>query len=238
MAEWPRVSTILREMGLYNGSPEDLILALAKIAARPDLSDEEIATIRLAIQKLKGSDVPFYYEPKHRRRGRYVDHWCNEIASGRSVPTEWWAGKSGEPSKNDEVEHESTRPFIEAYQAFLRETGFKMEHCALEVRNSIHRYVGHIDQLGRFARPALLDLKTGGESDWHRLQLGLYKPAVAETLRAAKLAHGPYLADRYNLYLTNDGKYRLVKRDNPRDITEACILAQAWHVINAMKGAV
>ena len=170
----------------------------------------------------------FYYEPRHRRRGRYADYWANELGAGKPGPAaEWYARKSGDPGKADEVEHEDCRPFIEAYMQFLRETQFTLECCAFEVRNTACRYVGHVDQLGRFPQQFndevfnLIDIKTGGESDWHKYQLGLYAPAVNETAKV-------FVLHRYNLYLTNDGKYRLVERKDRRDVTEALILAQAW----------
>lgn len=162
----------------------------------------------------------FYFEPRHRRRGRLCDAACNLLGAGHEIETDWWSRTSGERD-DDRVEHEETRPFIEAYMQCLRETGFTMTHCAEEVRSGF-RYVGHIDQIGHFPEqvPSLIDIKTGGESDWHRYQLGLYQPAVVETLRLH--------CKRYNLYLTNDGKYRLVERKDRRDISESLILAQAW----------
>lgn len=167
----------------------------------------------------------WYYQPKHLRRGRLVDAACNILGAGRSIEPDWWAMTSGERD-DDRVPHTDCRPYIDAYATFLRETGFRMTHCAVEVRNAAYRYIGHIDQLGllpaRTFGAALIDIKTGGESDWHRLQLGGYKPAVIQTIGE--------VPDRFNLYLTNDGKYRLVCRNNPRDVSEFAILAQAWHI--------
>jgi len=176
---------------------------------------------------LLGVDFP-WFEPKHRRRGRYVDHWCNEIGRRSDGPDEeWYARKSGDPAQGDEIEHEICRPFIDAYRQALAETNATMTHCALEVRNTACRYVGHIDQVWDLFGSALIDIKTGGESDWHKYQLGLYQPAVVETLKI--------FPRRYNLYLTYEngkGKYRLFERKDRRDIAEAIILAQAWHIVH------
>ena len=166
-----------------------------------------------------------WFEPKHSRRGRYVDECCNLLAKGKDIEPEWWALKSGDPQKHDEIEHEWCRPYVEAYVKFLAETRFEMMHCAVEVRNSVDRVIGHIDQHGwLYERPTLLDLKSGGESDWHRWQLGGYQPAVIETLKV--------VPDRFNLYLCSDGSYQLVQRKDRRDIVEFQALARAWWVLH------
>ncbi len=173
----------------------------------------------------------FYFQEKHRRRGRYVDFWANEIGmSGPGPDADWYARSSGDPEQKDEIAHEECRPYIDAYLKAKAEIGFTMTHCAIEVRNSVCRYIGHIDQVWERERcqPSLIDIKTGGESDWHKYQLALYQPAVMETL-------GLYTR-RYNLYLTNDGKYRLVERKEHRDLSEATILAQAWHIMHGRNG--
>jgi hypothetical protein len=176
----------------------------------------------------------WYFEPKHRRRGRLVDAACNLLGAGHEIEKDWWGRTSGERD-DDRVAHEECRPFIEAYMQFLRETGFRIKHCALEVKNSACRYIGHIDQIGDIPSQSrnwplsLIDIKTGGESDWHKYQLGLYIPAVNETLET-------FSQRRYNLYLTNDGKHRLVERKDRRDISEALILAQAWHLTFGRNG--
>ena len=167
----------------------------------------------------------FYYEPRHRRRGRLVDSCCNLLGRNIKIEDEWWEQCSG-VRDDDRVFHHEVRPFVAAYEKFLSETGFKMTSCADTVKNSVDRVIGHTDQIGHLepTRHALLDLKTGGESEFHRLQLGGYQPAVLETLGI--------MVDRFNLYLTDDGKYRLQKRPDRRDITEFSALARAWWVLH------
>lgn len=173
-----------------------------------------------------------WFEPRHSRRGRLVDAACNILGKGCVIDPAWWHGASGEPGRDDDyTRHEVCRPFIDAYLSFLRETGFTMTHCAVEVRNTVVRVIGHIDQIGTLdtGLQALVDIKTGGESKWHPLQLGGYHPAVIETLKIVPV--------RYNLYLTDDGKYRLVRRHDARDINEFLCLARAWWVCRKYKGA-
>ena len=166
----------------------------------------------------------FYFEPRHRRRGRLVDAACNLLGRGIKIEDEWWEQCSG-VRDDDRVFHHEVRPFVAAYEKFLAETGFKLRYHAAEVRNSVDRYIGHIDQVGDlYDGTTTLDLKTGGESEFHRFQLGGYGPAVLESLGLH--------TRRANLYLTDDGKYRLVKRCDRRDITEFQALARAWWVLH------
>ncbi len=179
-------------------------------------------------------DAP-YYEPKHRRRGRLVDAAVNILGMGGTIADDWWDRTSGERD-DDRVEHKDCLPFIVAYQHAQRELGFKVTQAPVEAITSIYPlYVGHPDQIWQYYGDALVDIKTGAEPSrdslterYHRYQLGLYYPPVSANL-------GRFLR-RYNLYLTNDGKYRLVERKDRRDVTEALILAQAWHLVHGRNG--
>ena len=172
-----------------------------------------------------------WFKSKHSRRGRLTDHACNLLGRGLQIEAEWWKRASGspDPALDDWVAHEDCRPYIEQYQKAQAEIGFTVTHAGFEqltLRNSVYGYVGHADQVWTVPSdnepPWLVDLKTGGTSEWHRLQLGLYKPAAIETLKIVPVC--------YNLYLNPDG-YKLVKRDDPRDVKEALILAQSYHVL-------
>lgn len=176
-------------------------------------------------------DAP-YYEPKHRRRGRLVDAAVNLIGMGKTIEEDWWDRTSGERD-DDRVAHRETLPFIEAYMQAQGELRFKVTHCALELRHHAPSYVGHPDQLWDYSGLALVDVKTGPEppkdsiAEWyHRYQLGLYYPMILHFFEHR------LVPKRFNLYLTNDGKYRLVERKDRRDVTEALVLAQAWHLVH------
>lgn len=228
--QWPRATEILRDLGFLTGNPEALLKGLYDVLLNDALTEDQRLTILDAIDRLKGTAPPPFYKPKHLRRGRLVDAACNLLGAGRTIDPAWWEGVSGE-GDDDRVEHEECRPFIDAYAKFLKETRFTMNYCALKVQNTTLRYVGHIDQIGAFRGSdvlALLDLKTGGKSNWHRLQLGLYAPAVMEKLHLLRLR-------RFNLYLTGDGKYELVERKYRGDVEEAKMLAGAWWIRQQQK---
>lgn len=161
-----------------------------------------------------------WFQNKHRRRGRYVDHWCNMIGIGADGPDEaWYSRRSGDPSFNDEVIHEECRPFIEAYIKAKKHYGFKVTHHQVKVRNTEERYTGTLDQI--WDGLDVVDIKTGYESDWHWAQVALYQPAALETL-------GLRLG-RWNLYLNPKWKrcpFRLIERKD--DIEQAIEIVRAW----------
>lgn len=176
----------------------------------------------------------WYFEPKHRRRGRLVDAAVNILGDGGEIGPAWWERTSGERD-DDRVAHEECRPFIEAYMKARRELDFTMTHCAFEVISRTPFYIGHPDQVWEYHGDALIDVKTGEPPPeqsltemYHRYQLGLYLPPVAALINAHPR--------RYNLYLLNDGRYRLVERKDRRDISEALILGQAWHLTFGRNG--
>lgn len=162
---------------------------------------------------------------RHLRRGRLVDYACNLVGQGLQVEGEWWKRASGSPDPrlNDWIAHEDCRPYINSYTKALEETGGKLLHWAFEVVNPVVGYVGHCDQVWMLdGREASVELKCGKEEDWHALQSGAYLPGIIAKFR--------FVPRRYNLYLTEES-YKLVRRDDPRDVKEFEALARAYHVL-------
>ena len=89
---------------------------------------------------------------------------------------------------------------LEAYQAFVRDKRPTWWYIERAFWHRALRYGGRPDRVFRqFAGcdgPGVLEIKTGGESDWHALQLAGY-----QRLRPA--------GSRWVLYLGDDGRYRL-----------------------------
>ena len=56
----------------------------------------------------------------------------------------------------------AVRPYLDAYDRFVRESGFRAERMEFEVRHDVWRYVGHPDILGWLnGQRILVDVKTG-----------------------------------------------------------------------------
>ena len=96
---------------------------------------------------------------------------------------------------------ESYYPYVIAYTIFARDTGFipdLIEHMAF---HPTFRYAGTLDRVGRISGShKLIDIKTGTELPWHKIQTAGYADLVAEQYPGV-LRHG--------LYLQANGKYKL-----------------------------
>lgn len=99
--------------------------------------------------------------------------------------------------------------YILAYERFKRECNFKPESIEKYVACMEHRYAGTIDRVGALGtRPVILDLKTGHKERWHGLQLAGYRYAYGSN------AHGIL-----GLYLSDDGKYKVVEYDYTKELS-------------------
>jgi hypothetical protein len=98
--------------------------------------------------------------------------------------------------------HPTIRPFFDAYQRFVAETGHVVEEAELELVSDKLGVIGHLDQVSR--KGAIWDLKTGDDPDLFgaRLQLGGYELLYQERYNGAS-------AGRYVLNLRKNGTYRV-----------------------------
>lgn len=103
--------------------------------------------------------------------------------------------------------------YLEGYKLFITEMDFNVLDNEVIVYNQLYGYCGKYDKRGVFRdkpnRKALIDVKTGQKEWWHPLQSIAY---------AICLEDGPY--DRYALYLTHDGKYKLVPHTRRADFQD------------------
>lgn len=67
----------------------------------------------------------------------------------------------------------------------------------------------------------IVDYKTGGRYDWHRLQLALYAVLVERSRGWRDDFMADTIQKRLSVYLLPDGKYRLVSHSGRSDILEA-----------------
>lgn len=100
----------------------------------------------------------------------------------------------------------TARPYLNAYKEFKNTSGVKIHKIEYQCYSSIYRIAGTVDRVVNFqGHPAIIDLKTGLKSKWHSLQTAGY----------ALILGADY--ERYNLYLSKTGTYRLDQHRNLKD---------------------
>ena len=98
------------------------------------------------------------------------------------------------------------QPYLEAYRAFKRDTGIRITAVEYPCYNLVYRIAGTIDRIALFRNtPAVIDIKTGSTAPWHPLQTAGY----------VLILDGDY--ERFNLYLSAGGTYRLIQHRDPLD---------------------
>jgi len=92
------------------------------------------------------------------------------------------------------------RPYLSAWRAFVHASGAVFTGIEMVVRNREHGYAGRLDRLGVIAeRECVIDIKTGALARWHGLQLAAYAGCLDGE------------QDRYGLYLSADGQFKIRK---------------------------
>jgi hypothetical protein len=92
-------------------------------------------------------------------------------------------------------------PYVQAWRKFRKDSGFKPVKIEWIVGHPVYRYAGKLDREGEMQNDNwILDIKTGGEADWHPLQTALY--AVA-----AEYMDGDVTIKRAAVYLRDNGSY-------------------------------
>jgi hypothetical protein len=114
---------------------------------------------------------------------------------------------------------------VRAYEKFLAEMAPIILATEEAVEHAAYRYCGTLDRRvvldtrGVGPRSGVLDLKRGGEEPWHPVQLSAYANCLA----------GPQV--KWNLYLGNDGRYRLKEHpatDDSWRTFKACLTLHNW----------
>lgn len=101
-------------------------------------------------------------------------------------------------------------PYLEAWIAFLKKSGFEATHIEHRVFNSEYLYAGTIDRIGKWSgetRKVILEIKTGSLAPWVGLQLTPYRQCFKNPedyiIRAVQLK--------------KDGKFNIKHYNNPSD---------------------
>ncbi|MBT9164865.1 MAG: hypothetical protein DDT23_00876 [candidate division WS2 bacterium] len=100
-------------------------------------------------------------------------------------------------------------PFLQGFEKFLKDTGFKVEGFERPMYHNLHKFAGTPDLWGYLnGSMTVIDCKIGSFAPWHPIQLAAYM----ELLRVS----GIIILSGMNLYL-NNGKYNL-KPVNAREL--------------------
>ena len=113
----------------------------------------------------------------------------------------------------------SVRGYVRAFDKFLAETNFKIESAELPRYHRIYKFAGTPDLTGFIGnRRIIIDLKTYEPAEWTGLQLSGYE----------ELLENP--AERWAVWLKEDGSYRLKEFKNPsdRDVFLSCLSVANW----------
>lgn len=147
------------------------------------------------ILRLSGWINGDFYTEEARYRGTYVHAACHIINTGR---LKWDSVRPG------------YRPYIEAYCAFLEETGFTVSEAERRDHHPTLQFAGTWDLYGIFPHrktPDIGDIKTGRKEKWWKFQSAAY--------RGIKMAQDDLAGiGRFSLELRDNGEYHIERHDN------------------------
>jgi hypothetical protein len=109
---------------------------------------------------------------------------------------------------NESTIDERIRPYLDAYIKFREDTGFIPALIEHKLYHPSYFYAGTLDRVGNFGYDLLLDLKSGVRIKLDDLQ-GV---AYWELCRGNKIS----IKRVFDLYLNEDGNYKLEPIDNPK----------------------
>lgn len=142
-----------------------------------------------------------------REQGKALHYWLQFLASGKTTTTKPEPEIAGR---------------VEAIKKFLRESKFQYDGGETPLHEPHLDYACTPDLFGRMGRRRILiDAKRGAKLKIHALQTAAQKIALA--------ANRYYVDDRYSLYLSNCGNYRLVPHTDRNDEKRWGRIVTAFH---------
>lgn len=116
-------------------------------------------------------------------------------------------------------------PYLEAWQTFLANTGFKAGEIEKMVAHPRHRYAGTFDRVGTMPRAGktLVDIKSGAPVPGTALQTAGYAEAYNVTVPVAER-----IKSRLAVHLKGDGSYLALRY---RDTTDISVFLNALGVL-------
>lgn len=160
--------------------------------------------------------------------GMIEDGWFNEKARDRGTAVHYATEYDDLGILKEETLDERAVPYLEAWRAFRRETGWEnVEFPELPVCSPTLGYATKIDRVGNLrGKLSVLNLKTGQRAPWHGAQLAGEAIAYCEWRGLSST----FKVQRLSLYLANDGTYRLHVHENRIDFErfKAAVVIAAW----------
>ena len=160
------------------------------------------------IKESYGIGANAFYTEAGREEGTALHKWLLFLAQGKdpaSDPDYRIAGR------------------VAAIRKFLKETGFKIHGGEVPFHSTRGDFCCTPDLWGMFqGQAAIFEAKRGAKESWHVLQTAAQKIALQ--------ANGVFIRERYNLYLKNDGTYRLDPHKDQSNEYDWLALAAAWHI--------
>lgn len=151
--------------------------------------------------------------------GLVDDRFFTEEARDRGTALHLATVYFDEGNLDDESLDPAIRGGLDAYRAFYRDVHPVILACEEPVEDLARGYCGTPDRvLVINGREGVLDIKRGAESPWHAIQLAAYAHTYGRPMA------------RWNLYLGQDGKYKLIERRSRLDwpVFEAALLLVQW----------
>jgi hypothetical protein len=133
---------------------------------------------------------PRWFTPESRARGQAVHAACHYLDEGDLDLA----------SVAPEIEK-----YVDAWMCFKRDVSLEVVSAEQLVYRPAHGYCGRLDRVARMhGGPSqfVLDIKTGGPADWHRLQTAAYAGCL------------PGFYRRATVHLGSDGRYAYAFREH------------------------
>lgn len=145
-----------------------------------------------------------WYKPEDALRGTYVHDACR------------FADENDLGSVDPRIQG-----YVDAWLKFKRESGFSCQPGGIERMfvNEAYGYAGTIDRDCKLGpADATLDIKTGQPAAWHAIQTAAYRQG----------SHS--MALRVCVYLSDDGRYKLVRHTDTNDFNVflAALAVRNW----------
>jgi hypothetical protein len=139
-----------------------------------------------------------------RDAGLIDDTWFTEHARNRGSQVHKACQFLNEDDLHLESLDQELLPYVIAYQAFLRDTGFRVYRSEQRVVSRRNMFAGTLDIYGLLRRGvrAVIDVKTGAVPDWVGVQISAYMLALIEMGLGRP-------NERLGLQLRSNGTYRL-----------------------------
>jgi hypothetical protein len=141
------------------------------------------------------------------------------------------------------------RPYLDGWIRYVEEKRLRIVLCEYRIAHPVYRVAGTFDVLGSIVdervgvdEGVLIDVKTGDPEDVAAdLQTAAYQALAnehAKTDERLRDALGRFKRiHRIAVRLTKAGTFKAHPFDDPRDLSQFLVLAQAWH-IRAQRGAI